>query len=846
MPDLAELNLRVSTGSVRRAVVDLTALEGASNRANLAAAALLTTLGGFVAKALIEFARFEQAEITVRSLIGSLEESDAIMAQLRAKASSTPFGLTLQTNQVQTMKALGTETKNLIPDLEVMLDTMSAIGGPLAQENLRRFAFQVGEIRGQGKLDAEDLRRLADIKIPAVPILTEALQRTIPGATSGMLRSMIRKGQIDSDSALDALFAGLRERYEGAVELLANSLKGQFDILKNNVQLVLIDLGEQIDDAFDLTGVLRRSSAAIKRFGASLHDAFEALVDGTPLRDLDDDARRIAQTFKVILGGASSLITLNIIGWLHRTTLAIKALTVSLFSNPFTLVATAASLAVGWIIANWKETVTLRNTTLEVGDVVLGVWDAIRDRAIATAQIVAFMWREYAFPEMARLWQEFRERVSVVFTDLIEWSKRTMPGVVDTFKSGLNKIIGMFVGLGEAWDNVWDQMAVSAVLLWDDIKRIFYFDPIELKIGDASLFKMTSNVDVLSDAERRFLVAEETRLLDRVDSVFKRTTNRDYIGDFADDVKDAAAALRQFLEEQAKIDPVFRTLLDNFNAAFANGVLPDIDEILRRATERARAREEQERASAVAAAAGEPSIGGDKSTQGLGIKAGLGDNEFTEYLKALEHEQYLLGLNEAGRTRANRMLEGQAKILEVYGNDAVAAAEALELLRLRVDELADRELFVGVLDTLEQGVRNAFVDGITAAAFNEDWKEALRFALMDVAKNAMSQGINFGLDALLGSDAQGNQNSLAGWLGLAGNITSTAVTGAPANAGAEALGAAGGPGKIDVAVFSVPDEATANQMAAKVTASGAKAIVAKGTGSPGVSAGTVRAGRRGR
>jgi hypothetical protein len=192
------------------------------------------------------------------------------------------------------------------------------------------------------------------------------------------------------------------------------------------------------------------------------------------------------------------------------------------------------------------------------------------------------------------------------------------------------------------------------------------------------------------------------------------------------------------------------------------------------------------------------------------------------------------------------MLEGQAKILEVYGNDAVAAAEALELLRLRVDELADRELFVGVLDTLDQGVRNAFVDGITAAAFNEDWKEALRFALMDVAKNAMSQGINFGLDALLGSDAQGNQNSLAGWLGLAGNITSTAVTGAPANAGADALGAAGGPGKIDVAVFSVPDEATANQMAAKVTASGAKAIVAKGTGSPGVSAGTVRAGRRGR
>lgn len=197
----------------------------------------------------------------------------------------------------------------------------------------------------------------------------------------------------------------------------------------------------------------------------------------------------------------------------------------------------------------------------------------------------------------------------------------------------------------------------------------------------------------------------------------------------------------------------------------------------------------------------------------------------------------------------------EAKLLA----DRQAATEALaeveltkEQRRAKAEEVADEYLanarLKEVFRTIEDGVRNAMTEGFTAAVFDEDWKEALRSALRSLAEQSLSQGLNLGLDALAGKEG-GNGRTLFSAIGsLFGAQTNdapvvdAAVAANPvASAGQHASDAAR---PIEVAVITVPNEASADSAAQRMTARGARAVVAKANGRGGISTGSVVPGRQ--
>ena len=419
-------------------------------------------IGSGISAVIQEAGRFEQTQIALETLTGSAENARKLLKEMETFAIRTPFEMSDLENAVRLLRAYGFEVDELIPMLTVLGDATSALG--LGADGLERLVLAIGQMRAKGIVQAEEMRQLANVGIPAWEILAETLGVDIPEAME-----MVRDREVEAATAIPAILEGMNARFGGMMERQSQTLLGIWSNIRDVISLLMRDIGIAIIEGFDLHDRARNLMQWLQDFrqlvnDAGLEAAFRSLIPDwleDELQNIADIGGQVLDFFRDLksettltedqklfflrwgefLGLITSLIGAGAVLSLFfsRVNLVIGALsglaagfTIAYENNdefrrrvdavvawfqdvawPWfqneaaNIVITAFDTIVSWVEDNWP---TIQTVAQEVWDALQGFWDWVVNTFsptfIESGEEINRVWNEELGPELERFWDE--------------------------------------------------------------------------------------------------------------------------------------------------------------------------------------------------------------------------------------------------------------------------------------------------------------------------------------------------------------------------------------------------------------------------------------------------------
>lgn len=200
---------------------------------------------GKVAEIGIDFnAKMETYETAFTTLLGSAEEANRVMTQIREDAAKTPFDVDSLTAANQALVAAGVDADDARDDVLNLANAIAATGGGSAE--LSRMATNLQGIRNTGKATAMDIRQFAGAGINIYGLLADAM-----GVTTEEAANMeVSYEDLTKAFAMAAEEGGV---YAGALEKQSETFTGRLSTIKDNATQLA---GALTEDLFSkLTGL---------------------------------------------------------------------------------------------------------------------------------------------------------------------------------------------------------------------------------------------------------------------------------------------------------------------------------------------------------------------------------------------------------------------------------------------------------------------------------------------------------------------------------------------------------------------------------------------------------------
>lgn len=208
----------------------------------LGVGAAMTAVTLAVAKTGIEYNTLQQtSRAALSTLLGGAQQANAQMDKLDAFARTSPFAKTTFITAQQQMLAFGIESKKVVPYLDAISEAVAAAGG--SNQQLGEIAFIMAQISSAGKITAQDLMQLGQRGVNAAELIGSQM-----GKTGAEIRSAITSGSLDADQALDALAAGMKEKFNGASANVKQTFEGAMDRVRAAWRDLSADLAKPLVD----------------------------------------------------------------------------------------------------------------------------------------------------------------------------------------------------------------------------------------------------------------------------------------------------------------------------------------------------------------------------------------------------------------------------------------------------------------------------------------------------------------------------------------------------------------------------------------------------------------------
>lgn len=192
----------------------------------VAAGGAVTAFGVAALKTGIEYNTLQQtSRAALTSLLGSARAANAQMDKLDEFARTSPFSKATFIQAQQQMLAFGIETRKVIPYLDAVQNAVAAAGG--SNQDIAEIVATMSKIQSSAKITAEDLNEFGGRGVDAAALIGEQM-----GVTGAQIREAITNGSLDAEQALDALAAGMSERFSGAADNVKNTFAGATDRVK--------------------------------------------------------------------------------------------------------------------------------------------------------------------------------------------------------------------------------------------------------------------------------------------------------------------------------------------------------------------------------------------------------------------------------------------------------------------------------------------------------------------------------------------------------------------------------------------------------------------------------------
>ena len=206
-------------------------------------------------------AQFELQRVALGSIIGDLNEANAMFEQIKAAAVKSPFQIKELVTYTKQLAAYKIETDELFETTQRLADVSAGLG-----VGMERLVLAYGQIRATGYLRASEVRQLTEAGIPIVEELAKKMSQ-LRGETVSAAEVM----QLISERAIS--FGMVKEVFDDMTsaggmfykmqEKQAETLAGQWSNLQDAISIMYEEIGntERVNNAIKGTIDLVKSLA---------------------------------------------------------------------------------------------------------------------------------------------------------------------------------------------------------------------------------------------------------------------------------------------------------------------------------------------------------------------------------------------------------------------------------------------------------------------------------------------------------------------------------------------------------------------------------------------------------
>lgn len=203
-------------------------------------------------------AQFELQRVALGSIIGDLNEANAMFEQIKAAAVKSPFEIKDLVSYTKQLAAYKIETDELFETTQKLADVSAGLG-----VGMERLVLAYGQIRATGYLRASEVRQLNEAGIPIVEELAKKMSdlrgETVSAAeVMGMISERaisfgMVKEVFDDMTSAGGMFYKMQEKQ-------AETLQGQWSNLKDSIAIMYDEIGntESVNNAMkEMIGLIK-------------------------------------------------------------------------------------------------------------------------------------------------------------------------------------------------------------------------------------------------------------------------------------------------------------------------------------------------------------------------------------------------------------------------------------------------------------------------------------------------------------------------------------------------------------------------------------------------------------
>lgn len=222
--------------SEARGEVDL--LSSSFQRAAGLAAGIFAVSGvqDFVSKLYSVRGEFQQLEISFKTMLGSGEQANELIAQLAQTAASTPFDLQGIASSAKNMLAYGFAADQVNDTIVRLGNVAAGLSQPLGD-----IVYLYGSLRASGRVTNIDIRQFANRGIPIYEELAKVLGKSV-----SEINSLVSAGKVGF-SDIEQAFQNMTNKggkFYNLMQTQSESLTGQISNLQDNIDMMFNELGK--------------------------------------------------------------------------------------------------------------------------------------------------------------------------------------------------------------------------------------------------------------------------------------------------------------------------------------------------------------------------------------------------------------------------------------------------------------------------------------------------------------------------------------------------------------------------------------------------------------------------
>lgn len=222
-------------------------------------------------------ASLQSTKTAFTNMLGSAEKAQDFLAKMQDFAAKTPFEFSQVSQAAQKFIAFGFSAEQVIPTLTAVGDAAAGVG--LGAEGINRITLALGQMAAKSKVQAGEMMQLTETGIPAWKMLADQIGVSVPEAMS-----MVSKGAIDAATGITALVSGMEQSFGGMMDQQSQTISGTWSTLMDGLEQSAAQVGLQIAEALNLTGVFQSLGDMLTNFAATVQSSglTEALLTAIP------------------------------------------------------------------------------------------------------------------------------------------------------------------------------------------------------------------------------------------------------------------------------------------------------------------------------------------------------------------------------------------------------------------------------------------------------------------------------------------------------------------------------------------------------------------------------------